>query len=47
MMWLVEYGFDGLRFDAVHEIKSASKDKFLGELAATAGGRQARRKTDP
>jgi maltooligosyltrehalose trehalohydrolase len=36
MMWLVEYGFDGLRFDAVHEIKSDAKDKFLGELAATA-----------
>lgn len=36
MMWLVEYSFDGLRFDAVHEIKSAAKDKFLGELAATA-----------
>ena len=36
MMWLLEYGFDGLRFDAVHEIKSDAKDKFLGELAATA-----------
>lgn len=36
MMWLVEYGFDGLRFDAVHEIKSESAGKFLGELAATA-----------
>ncbi len=36
MMWLVGYGFDGLRFDAVHEIKSDAKDKFLGELAATA-----------
>jgi len=35
VMWLVEYGFDGLRFDAVHEIKSAAKARFLGELAAT------------
>lgn len=36
IMWLVEYGFDGLRFDAVHEIKSDERDRFLGELAATA-----------
>jgi malto-oligosyltrehalose trehalohydrolase len=36
IMWLVEYGFDGLRFDAVHEIKSDAKDQFHGELAATA-----------
>jgi maltooligosyltrehalose trehalohydrolase len=33
VMWLSEYGFDGLRFDAIHEIKSASRDRFLGELA--------------
>lgn len=36
VMWLIEYGFDGLRFDAVHEIKSEAADKFLAELAATA-----------
>ena len=36
MMWLVEYGFDGLRFDAVHEIKSDSADKFLGDPPARA-----------
>ncbi|RYE09768.1 MAG: malto-oligosyltrehalose trehalohydrolase [Hyphomicrobiales bacterium] len=33
VMWLAEYGFDGLRFDAIHEIKSEAKDRFLGELA--------------
>ncbi len=33
VMWLTDYGFDGLRFDAIHEIKSSAKDKFLGELA--------------
>ncbi|MEO6395852.1 MAG: alpha-amylase family glycosyl hydrolase [Devosia sp.] len=32
-MWLREYDFDGLRFDAVHEIKSPARDTFLGELA--------------
>lgn len=36
MMWLVDYGFDGLRFDAIHEIKSEARDKFLEELAAAA-----------
>jgi maltooligosyltrehalose trehalohydrolase len=35
-MWLEEYDFDGLRFDAIHEIKSRSRDRFLGELAAIA-----------
>lgn len=35
-MWLSEYDFDGLRFDSVHEIKTESRDRFLGELAATA-----------
>lgn len=34
LMWLTEYGFDGLRFDAVHEIRTASRDIFLDELAA-------------
>ena len=32
-MWLEEYDFDGLRFDAIHEIKSRSRNRFLGELA--------------
>ena len=32
-MWLTEYDFDGLRFDSVHEIKSATRDSFLGDLA--------------
>jgi maltooligosyltrehalose trehalohydrolase len=32
-MWLAEYDFDGLRFDSIHEMKSASRDLFLGELA--------------
>lgn len=35
-MWLSEYDFDGLRFDAIHEIKSKAKDRFLGELAHVA-----------
>jgi len=35
-MWLIEYDFDGLRFDSVHEIKTDSRQRFLGELAATA-----------
>ena len=35
-MWLAEYDFDGLRFDSVHEIKTGSRDRFLGELAAAA-----------
>ena len=33
VMWLTEYGMDGLRFDAIHEIKSPARDQFLGELA--------------
>jgi maltooligosyltrehalose trehalohydrolase len=36
VMWLTEYGFDGLRFDAIHEIKSPARHKFLGELALAA-----------
>jgi malto-oligosyltrehalose trehalohydrolase len=35
-MWLAEYDFDGLRLDSVHEIKTESRDKFLGELAEAA-----------
>ena len=36
VMWLTEYDFDGLRFDSVHEIKTDSRDTFLGELAEAA-----------
>jgi len=35
-MWLGEYGFDGLRLDAIHEMKTEAGDKFLSELAAAA-----------
>ena len=35
-MWLTEYDLDGLRFDAVHEMKTDSADLFLGELARAA-----------
>jgi 1,4-alpha-glucan branching enzyme/maltooligosyltrehalose trehalohydrolase len=34
LYWLREYRFDGLRFDAVHEIKDDSTRPFLDELAA-------------
>ena len=33
MYWLNEYRFDGLRFDAVHQIKDDSEKHFLFELA--------------
>jgi malto-oligosyltrehalose trehalohydrolase len=33
LYWLEEYGFDGLRFDAVHAIKDDSEKHFLVELA--------------
>jgi maltooligosyltrehalose trehalohydrolase len=33
VMWLSEFDFDGLRFDAVHEMKTEARDLFLGELA--------------
>jgi maltooligosyltrehalose trehalohydrolase len=36
VMWLSEYDFDGLRFDSVHEIKTESRELFLGELAEAA-----------
>ena len=39
LMWLLEYRFDGLRFDAVHAIKSPD---FLQELA-----QRIRQQTDP
>lgn len=35
-MWLEEFDFDGLRFDAVHEIKTDARDQFLGDLAKSA-----------
>jgi maltooligosyltrehalose trehalohydrolase len=31
--WLTEFDLDGLRFDAIHEIKSEDGDTFLGDLA--------------
>jgi malto-oligosyltrehalose trehalohydrolase len=34
LYWLMEYRFDGLRFDAVHEIHDDSARPFLEELAA-------------
>ncbi|SMQ68746.1 maltooligosyl trehalose hydrolase [Devosia lucknowensis] len=35
-MWLDEFDFDGLRFDAVHEMKTEDRDRFLGDLAKVA-----------
>ncbi|MGC0394261.1 maltooligosyltrehalose trehalohydrolase [Bradyrhizobium liaoningense] len=35
LMWLRDYGFDGLRFDAVHALKDDSDRHFLSELAET------------
>ncbi len=35
LMWLRDYGFDGLRFDAVHALKDDSDRHFLVELAET------------
>jgi malto-oligosyltrehalose trehalohydrolase len=35
LYWLEEYGFDGLRFDAVHVIKDDSNPHILVELAET------------
>lgn len=37
-MWLEEFDFDGLRFDAVHEIKTEARDVFLGDMAKVARG---------
>jgi len=34
--WLGEYDMDGLRFDAVHEMKSEAHDLLLGDLAKAA-----------
>ena len=33
--WLTEYDVDGLRFDAIHEMATDARDRFLGELART------------
>jgi maltooligosyltrehalose trehalohydrolase len=33
LMWLRDYGFDGLRFDAVHALRDESRRHFLVELA--------------
>ena len=35
LMWIRDYGFDGLRFDAVHALKDDSEQHFLLELADT------------
>lgn len=43
MMWLRDYGFDGLRLDAVHALKDASHKHFLVELAETVRSRLAGR----
>jgi malto-oligosyltrehalose trehalohydrolase len=34
--WLEEYDVDGLRLDAIHEIRTEDRDLFLGELARAA-----------
>ncbi|HEY6248777.1 MAG TPA: alpha-amylase family glycosyl hydrolase, partial [Candidatus Angelobacter sp.] len=38
LYWLSEYHFDGLRFDAVHQIFDQSPRHFLNELAETVRG---------
>ena len=43
LMWLRDYGFDGLRLDAVHALKDESGKHFLVELAETIRGRLAGR----
>lgn len=44
LMWLRDYGFDGLRFDAVHALKDDSERHFLIELAETLRSRLAGRR---
>jgi malto-oligosyltrehalose trehalohydrolase len=39
LYWLMEYRFDGLRFDAVHAIYDGAERRFLRELAATVAAR--------
>ncbi len=34
-MWLGEFDFDGLRFDAIHEMKTECRGAFLSELSQT------------
>lgn len=36
LFWLEHYGFDGLRLDAVHEIRDHSPNHILAEIAAAA-----------
>ena len=36
LYWLEEYGFDGLRYDAVHAIRDESRPHILDEIAAAA-----------
>ena len=36
LFWLEEYGFDGLRYDAVHAIRDESRPHILEEIAAAA-----------
>ena len=43
LMWLRDYGFDGLRLDAVHALKDKSERHFLVELAETVRDRLAGR----
>lgn len=38
LMWLRDYGFDGLRLDAVHALRDSSARHFLVELAETVRG---------
>lgn len=42
-MWLRDYGFDGLRLDAVHEIGLPEENDFLEELGAKLHGLDLRR----
>ncbi|PSO33321.1 malto-oligosyltrehalose trehalohydrolase [Bradyrhizobium sp. MOS002] len=39
LMWLRDYGFDGLRLDAVHALRDDSERHFLVELAETVRSR--------
>jgi maltooligosyltrehalose trehalohydrolase len=39
LYWLMEYRFDGLRFDAVHAIYDGTDRRFLRELAKTVAAR--------
>ena len=31
-MWVADYGFDGLRIDAVHQLRDTSEPEFIVEL---------------